>query len=252
MATLLDALVYHYLTEKGYGEASKSLRTSLGVKKEELLGLVAVSGGDLKTATAAFTRAAAIAAAAAMEDDSDDDSEDEAVAVAARAKASKAAAKKAKALEKETAAAPAAKRKRTASVVSETTSLVGKRKRIASVASEASVGIGAGDDWQPAEGSTLAKPLGSGGQKGGPRIANQPFHRVSVQEVEDQGLIFDKALADNTYAGTYGESGWGAKASAILSKVKGKDFRHEKTKKKRGTYRGGTIDGTTSSFKFAD
>jgi hypothetical protein len=32
--------------------------------------------------------------------------------------------------------------------------------------------------------------------------------------------------------------GAGAKAAEILSKVKGKGFRHEKTKKKRGTYRG--------------
>ncbi|RYG46062.1 hypothetical protein EON67_09955 [archaeon] len=49
-------------------------------------------------------------------------------------------------------------------------------------------------------------------------------------------------LADNTYIGAFGAAGWGYKANEILSKVKGKDFRHEKTKKKRGTYRGGAID----------
>ena len=32
--------------------------------------------------------------------------------------------------------------------------------------------------------------------------------------------------------------------------VRGKDFRHEKTKKKRGTYRGGAIDNAINSFKF--
>jgi len=32
--------------------------------------------------------------------------------------------------------------------------------------------------------------------------------------------------------------------------VRGKDFRHEKTKKKRGTYRGGAIDNAVNSFKF--
>ena len=32
--------------------------------------------------------------------------------------------------------------------------------------------------------------------------------------------------------------------------VRGKDFRHEKTKKKRGTYRGGQIDHSVNSFKF--
>jgi len=51
-----------------------------------------------------------------------------------------------------------------------------------------------------------------------------------------------RSLADNTYAGTFGSGGWGAKASEVLVKVRGKDFRHEKTKKKRGTYRGGLID----------
>jgi hypothetical protein len=50
------------------------------------------------------------------------------------------------------------------------------------------------------------------------------------------------SLADNTYTGTFGQAGWGAKANDVLSKVRGKDFRHEKTKKKRGSYRGGTID----------
>ena len=226
----------------------------MGVEMEELLGLVAVSGGDLKTATAAFTRAAAVAAAAAMEDDSDDsdssDSEEEEARVAARAKAAKKAAAASKKAVEAAIVGPPAKRTRSASIASEAPVVVGKRKRTSSVASEVSAGVAGGDDWQPTAG--LVKPASIKG--GGPRVPNAPFHRVSVQEVEEQGLIFDKALADNTYAGTYGESGWGAKASAILSKVKGKDFRHEKTKKKRGTYRGGTIDGNekTSSFKFAD
>ncbi len=238
--TLLDALVYHYLTEKGHGDAAKALRSSLGVKREELLTLVAVSGGDLTAAASAFTRAAAARAAAEMADDSDDsdddDSEDEAAA-AARAKAKKKAAKAAAAEAAAAAAAakaPAAKRKRTLSTASSDAGGGG--------------GKGAGDDWQPAAGSVVPKAPAPKG----PRTTNTPFHRVSVTAVEEQGLIFAKELADNTYEGTYGESGWGAKANAILGKVKGKDFRHEKTKKKRGTYRGGTIDGSTSSFKFAD
>ena len=38
----------------------------------------------------------------------------------------------------------------------------------------------------------------------------------------------------------------------MLRTVRGKDFRHEKTKRKRGTYRGGIIDmGGGKSFKFA-
>lgn len=37
----------------------------------------------------------------------------------------------------------------------------------------------------------------------------------------------------------------------MLGAVRGKDFRHEKTKKKRGSYRGGLIDpNATFSHKF--
>lgn len=46
-------------------------------------------------------------------------------------------------------------------------------------------------------------------------------------------------------------SGWGFKAQQVLGAVRGKDFRHEKTKKKRGSYRGGAIDpNATFSFKY--
>ena len=36
----------------------------------------------------------------------------------------------------------------------------------------------------------------------------------------------------------------------FLTQVRGKDFRHEKTKKKRGSYKGGLIDNNVNSFKF--
>ncbi len=35
-----------------------------------------------------------------------------------------------------------------------------------------------------------------------------------------------------------------------MLQVRGKDFRHEKTKKKRGSYKGGIIDNNVNSFKF--
>lgn len=58
---------------------------------------------------------------------------------------------------------------------------------------------------------------------------------------------------DNSYEARFGADGYGAKASAKLVTVRGKDFRHEKTKRKRGTYWGGTIDtGSGTSFKFAN
>ena len=58
---------------------------------------------------------------------------------------------------------------------------------------------------------------------------------------------------DNSYEARFGEGGYGAKANSVLAKVRGKDFRHEKTKRKRGTYRGGTIDTSSgTSFRFPD
>lgn len=62
--------------------------------------------------------------------------------------------------------------------------------------------------------------------------------------------VYYKILIDEA---NYGEDGYGKKASDTLVKVRGKDFRHEKTKKKRGGYRGGTIDpNATKSIKFDD
>jgi hypothetical protein len=50
----------------------------------------------------------------------------------------------------------------------------------------------------------------------------------------------------------FGDDGYGAKANKVLSSVRGKDFRHEKTKRKRGTYRGGSISMESNSFKYDD
>lgn len=50
----------------------------------------------------------------------------------------------------------------------------------------------------------------------------------------------------------FGEDGYGAKANKVLSTVRGKDFRHEKTKRKRGTYTGGNITLASNSFKYDD
>jgi hypothetical protein len=48
------------------------------------------------------------------------------------------------------------------------------------------------------------------------------------------------------------QGSWGEKAYHDLKKVKGKGFRHEKTKKKRGSYRGGEISLAVNSIKFDD
>lgn len=73
------------------------------------------------------------------------------------------------------------------------------------------------------------------------------FQRVKIDEVE----FADERLQDNSYWAKAGaEIGYGAKAQEVLGQVKGRDFRHEKTKKKRGSYRGGQIDLQSHSVKF--
>ncbi|KRY15588.1 Eukaryotic translation initiation factor 2-alpha kinase 1 [Trichinella patagoniensis] len=62
-----------------------------------------------------------------------------------------------------------------------------------------------------------------------------PFRRVSASKND-----LDEPFRDNSFKSKYDE--WGKKAYETFSTVKGKSFRKEKTKKKRGTYRGGRID----------
>ncbi|KAG2310760.1 hypothetical protein Bca4012_025270 [Brassica carinata] len=75
----------------------------------------------------------------------------------------------------------------------------------------------------------------------------KPFQRVNVEEV----VFTDDRLKDNSYWAKGGaDSGYGAKAQEVLGQVRGRGFRHEKTKKKRGSYRGGEIDLQSHSVKF--
>ncbi|MCL7031453.1 hypothetical protein MKW94_005737 [Papaver nudicaule] len=81
-----------------------------------------------------------------------------------------------------------------------------------------------------------------------PKTANA-FRRVEIEKVE----FVDDRLQDNSYWAKNGaDVGYGAKAQEVLGQVRGKDFRHEKTKKKRGSYRGGIIDQGSHSIKFAN
>ena len=43
---------------------------------------------------------------------------------------------------------------------------------------------------------------------------------------------------------------WGDRANRDLKHTQGKSFRHEKTKKKRGSYAGGPVDMGVNSIKF--
>jgi len=84
-----------------------------------------------------------------------------------------------------------------------------------------------------------------GKQKGDSKIKT-PFRRVKEEEI-----TVDPRLKDNSFEGKHGSRGdWGEKANKDLKFVKGKSFRHEKTKKKRGSYRGGQINTSINSIKF--
>jgi len=77
----------------------------------------------------------------------------------------------------------------------------------------------------------------------------KPFKRVDDSQILPQ---LNAELRDNSYAALRRRGdNWGDRANQILGAVRGKGFRHEKTKKKRGTYRGGTIDPTrVNSIRF--
>ncbi|GMI97534.1 hypothetical protein HRI_003422700 [Hibiscus trionum] len=84
-------------------------------------------------------------------------------------------------------------------------------------------------------------------QQNGSAQPKKPFQRVNVEEV----VFVDTRLEDNSYWAKDGaETGYGAKAQEVLGQVRGRGFRHEKTKKKRGSYRGGQIDFDSHSVKF--
>ncbi|KAG2299529.1 hypothetical protein Bca52824_036001 [Brassica carinata] len=90
------------------------------------------------------------------------------------------------------------------------------------------------------------------GKKSGKGLSNSKEPKVPFQRVKVEEIVFtDDRLKDNSYWAKDGaDSGYGAKAQEVLGQVRGKGFRHEKTKKKRGSYRGGEIDLQSHSVKF--
>lgn len=80
------------------------------------------------------------------------------------------------------------------------------------------------------------------------QLKNAPFRRVISESVD-----VPNNLRDNSFEAKIGASGdWGEKANLDLKYTKGKSFRHEKTKKKRGSYKGGNINTSVNSIKFDD
>merc|ERR1712130_896134 len=80
----------------------------------------------------------------------------------------------------------------------------------------------------------------------GKKTANAPYRRIqNYGEIEVK-----QKLNDNSFESKAGFDTWGAKASQDLIVTRGKSFRHEKTKKKRGSYKGGSINMGVASIKF--
>ena len=74
-----------------------------------------------------------------------------------------------------------------------------------------------------------------------------PFKRVREEEVE---FLRDE-LKNNDFSAKKGAKGsYGERAYVDLKDTRGKDFRQEKNKKKKGAYRGGKIDTGVHSIKF--
>ncbi len=82
---------------------------------------------------------------------------------------------------------------------------------------------------------------------GGIGRGGQAFRRV-----EDEKWVqsLNNGVKSNHYEATFGTEGYGYKAHQKLSAKRGKVFRHEKTKKKRGSYRGGKISMEQNGFRF--
>ncbi|QSL65770.1 hypothetical protein MERGE_000048 [Pneumocystis wakefieldiae] len=77
---------------------------------------------------------------------------------------------------------------------------------------------------------------------------NPSFSRIDKSKIQ----FAHECLKDNSYSGIYQEwDEYGRKANRDLSARRGKEFRTEKSKKKKGSYHGGKIDSNVSrSFKF--
>ncbi|KAG5447280.1 nucleolar and coiled-body phosphoprotein 1 [Clonorchis sinensis] len=75
-----------------------------------------------------------------------------------------------------------------------------------------------------------------------------PFRRVP-----DDIELIDPQLSNNSYEAKPNSRGaWGERAYKDFQFTSGKSFKHEKTKKKRGNYAGGTLSTAVSSYKFDD
>ena len=110
-----------------------------------------------------------------------------------------------------------------------------QREKRALAAKKATEAAKAALSWTP----NKSTPTGSqvktiAGSDGAQALAKgKPFQRVDSDYWGDVAQKHGGAMADNSYEGAFGESGFGAKSSEKLLQVRGKDFQREKTKRKR-------------------
>jgi hypothetical protein len=102
----------------------------------------------------------------------------------------------------------------------------------------------AASEWRPAKKPSAKTVLQTTPGSDGAQASNQgvPFQRVDSDFWGEEAQKSGGAMADNSYENAFGGDGFGLKASEKLLTVRGKDFRHEKTKRKRsfnGFARGG-------------
>eukprot|EP00192_Tetraselmis_astigmatica_P004151 CAMPEP_0117662352 /NCGR_PEP_ID=MMETSP0804-20121206/8010_1 /TAXON_ID=1074897 /ORGANISM="Tetraselmis astigmatica, Strain CCMP880" /LENGTH=476 /DNA_ID=CAMNT_0005469251 /DNA_START=249 /DNA_END=1682 /DNA_ORIENTATION=- len=102
----------------------------------------------------------------------------------------------------------------------------------------------------PPRGEDSEETTDPSGKEDGPSSKKLGTGAKAFQRVKEEEWVGKKGSWDNSYEGTFGQAGWGFKAQEVLGKVRGKDFRHEKTKKKRGSYKGGKIELGSNSIKF--
>jgi hypothetical protein len=94
--------------------------------------------------------------------------------------------------------------------------------------------------------SASLKSNGTSSVKSAKKTASLPFRRIKVDDIQ-----LSQSLVDNSFEAKAGAKGsWGEKANDLLKHTQGRSFRHEKTKKKRGSYKGGAIDTGVYSIKF--
>jgi hypothetical protein len=84
---------------------------------------------------------------------------------------------------------------------------------------------------------------GNGTNGSAKKVKNEPFRRVKAEEIE----IPHEGMRDISYKNFDTKD---TKANQDLIVTKGKGFRSEKTKKKRGSYSGGSINVGVTPFRF--